>query len=144
MSPVRGKPDLASNHPIGKDLFGNFGGWARTYFATITQNRDPVADLHYFMQFVRNKDERVTVLHHLLHDDKQLVDFLWSKNSGRLIQDQKSGAAIKCFDNFNALLLSHRKLPDIRIWVNLQAVNLSQFHNPFRNAIKIGERAASG
>ncbi len=81
---------------------------------------------------------------HLAHDDEQLVHFLRRQHGGRLIQDKQSRATVKGLDDLHPLLLSHRKLPDIGTRVDLQTVDPGQFHDPRRDPVQVGERAAGG
>ena len=55
---------------VGRDLFRDFRGGTRANFASVAQDRNTIADLHHFMQFMGNKDQPMTVLHHLVHDDE--------------------------------------------------------------------------
>ncbi len=77
---------------------------------------------------MRNKNEGIAILHHLVHDDEKFVHFLWGKNGSWLVKNEQRCAAIKRLDNFNPLLLTNGELPDIGIGINFQTVDTGQFH----------------
>jgi hypothetical protein len=144
MTALRREADLASHHPIGEDLLGDFGGGPRADLVSIAQNSDALADLHHLLQLVRDEDQGMTVPSHLPHDGEQFIHFLRRKDGGRLIEDQQRRAAVKRFDNFDALLLAHGELPDICIRVDLQAIPFCQFQDSFGDLVEVGQQPARG
>ena len=61
---------------------------------------------------------------------KHFVYFLWSQNGGGLVEYQYSGAAIQRLQYFDSLLLSNRKIGDVSIRINLQAVLVGDLTHP--------------
>src|SRR4026207_2340019 len=86
----------------------------------------------------------MTIFDHLVHDRKEFINFLRSKYRRRLIENEQGCAAVKSFDDFNALLLTHRELPDVGVWINFQTINFGKFYNSFRDAVKICEWTTRG
>ena len=126
LAPVGGEADLAADHPVGQVLFGGLGGGARADLAPVAQDGHTLADLHHFMQFMRNEDEGMAIPGHLAHDGEQLIHFLRGEHGGRLVEDEQGRAAIKGLDDLDALLLADRKLPDVGIGIDLQTVGFRQ------------------
>ena len=68
LATVRRKSNLAADHPVGQVLLGRLGRGARAHLAPVPQHGDTLADLHDFVQFVRDEDECMAILRHLAHD----------------------------------------------------------------------------
>ena len=85
----------------------------------VAQYGDAMADRQHFVQLVRDEDQRVTIHRHLLEGDEQVVHLLRGQHGGWLVQHQQRSAAVQRFNNFHALLLADRQLPDRRARVHL-------------------------
>ena len=96
------------------------------------------------MQFVGDKDDGVPVLDHLAQSGKELVDLLGRKHGGRLVEDQQRGPPVQRFDDLHSLSLAHSKLPDVRIRVDLEAIDLAQFPDPLRYLVQVGQGPPAG
>ncbi len=57
---------------------------------------------------------------------KKAIDLLRREHSRRLIHDENLSAAIQHLEDFNALLLAYRQLPDLGPRINLQAKPVCQ------------------
>ena len=90
-----------------------------------TVTRSAICD--NFVQLVADENDRFSLGNHCAQGVKKFVHFGGGQDGGRFIHDQDVRAAVQHFENFNALLLAHRKLPDVRAWVDLQAKALAQF-----------------
>ncbi len=54
---------------------------------------------------------------------------MWCQDGGRFVQDQDIGLAVKGFDDFDALLDTHRQILHHRIRIDLQAVLVSDLQD---------------
>ena len=93
---------------------------------------------------MRNKNQRMAVFDHLPHDGEQFIYFLGREYRSRLIKDQQGRSSVERFDNFNALLLPHRKLPDVGRRVDIETVDIGQLEDPLGNTLEVGNQPARG
>ncbi len=91
------------------------------------QHGDPVGDGHHLAQLVGDKDHRFALLDHGTQDGKEVFDLLGRQDGGGLVHDQDVCAPVEHFQDLDALLLAHRKLPDLGARIDVQAKSLGQF-----------------
>ena len=80
----------------------------------VAQHGDAVADGKHLVQLVRDKNQCMPALRHLVEGLEQVLHLLRGQHGGWLVQDQQIRAAVEGFDNLHPLLLADRKLPDGR------------------------------
>jgi len=78
----------------------------------LAQNRDPVADLHYLLQLVTDKDKRVAIGGKPAQGDKQIADLVRRQYCRWFVEDEQGSVAIQGLKNLHSLLLAHGQVPD--------------------------------
>jgi len=131
-----------ANHHLGQLLLGRALHRRRADGAAVAQHRHPVAQLDDLVQLVGDEDQRVAVALHLLQRQEELVHFLRRQHGRRLVEDKQRRAAIEGLDDLHPLLLADGELPDHRVGVNVQAVELGQLLDARRHPVEVGARPA--
>ncbi len=104
--------DGAANHQPGQLLAIGFGALQVCHQFAVAQHRDAIRNPDHFVEFVADKDDRQTLCNELLKRRKKGFAFLRCQHRGRFIEDQDLRAAIKRLQDFDALALANRKIPD--------------------------------
>ena len=129
--------DRPSDHHLGQFAFGGLARRNRVDPPAIAQDSDAMTDFQHFMQLMRDKHQRVSIIRQLIKDAEQTINLLRGQHSRRLIQNQQSRAFIQRPQNLNPLLFADGKLPDGEMRVDFQVVNFRKFQRPLTDHIQI-------
>ena len=83
-----------------------------------------VAQPFYFLQLVADVEDGAAFGLQPIQHHKQLVGLLRGQHRGRLVQDQEFGILHQRPDDFDALALADRQLPDLAFGIERKAVDI--------------------
>ena len=104
----------------------------------VAQHGDLVGEIHDLVQLVRDEDQAFAIVLHLTQRDEKIIDFGWRQDRRRLIEDEQLCIAVQRLEDLGPLAFANGKLPDTRIWVDVQAVPFRYFSEALLHGAHLG------
>ena len=117
---------LAPDHEPRQCAAVGFSGCGRRDDLTPAQDADPVRDLHYLVELVRDEDDAEALPRHAAERLHQTPRLLRRENGGRLVQNEDPRAEIEQTQDLHSLLLADGELPDLCARIDAETVALAQ------------------
>ena len=113
---------LVAYHHFGKLRDVGVRSVDRADELALAQHRNAVADLHDFVEFVRDDDNALPVLAHIAEHSEKFLRLLRSEHRGRLVKNKNVCPAVKHFYDLDSLLFTDRHIVNFLVKVDLEAV----------------------
>ena len=75
---------------------------------------------------MRDEDHGLPLVGHRAERLEERLGLLWREHRGRLVHDQDARVPVERLQDFDALLLADRELPDLRLRIDREPVALAQ------------------
>jgi hypothetical protein len=85
------------------------------------QHRHPVCDRLDLVQLVRDEDHRPTLGRHRPERPEERLRLLRRQHRCGLVEDENASISVERLQDLDALLLTHRELPDPRVRIHREA-----------------------
>ena len=118
--------DLASDHESRERLQRRRRGVDGRDRPAAAQHCHAVGDRLHLVELVRDEDDGLALVGHRAERLEELLGFLWCEHCGRLVHDQDARVPVERLQDFDALLLADRELPDLRLRIDREPVALAQ------------------
>ena len=122
-----------TDHHFGELLLVRFGSIDGCDMFALAQDRAAICNRHNLVEFVRDDDNRLSVLSHLAQNVEQLFDFLRSQNCRRLVKNKNIRTSIQHFDDFDGLFFGNGQIVDFSRQIEVKSVFIHDFLKFFRS-----------
>ena len=119
--------DIGADHHARQRCGGLHLGIAGRDFLAAAQDGRGVAKPLHFLQLVADVEHGPALGLEAIQHDEELIGLLRRQHRGRLVEDQEFGILHQCADDFDALALAHRELPDLAFGIERKPVNIGHF-----------------
>ena len=117
--------DIAPDHQAGNFFLCDIARVVNAHGPAAAHNRQPVGDLHDFVELVGDEDDGVALILEVNQLLEQFGRLLRGQNGGRLVENQNLRAAHEGFENLDLLLHADRNVDDLCLGLYMQVKPLS-------------------
>ncbi len=140
-SRVSGDGQLAADHELGQLRGGHVAGQDGGDRGAAPDDGDLVGDLEHLVELVRDEDDRQALGLELAQGVEELVDLLRHEDGGRLVEDQRAGAAVEHLEDLDPLPVADAELLDQGVGVDVEAVAVGDLRDLALRAAPKSSRA---
>ena len=117
---------LAPDHEPRQCAAVGFSGCGRRDDLAPAKDADPIRDLQYLIELVRDEDDAEALRRHAAERLYETPRLLRRENGGRLVENEDARAEIEQTQDLHPLLLPDRELPDLCPRIDAETVALAQ------------------
>ena len=103
---------------------------------SLTQHRKSLGDGFDLAQFVRDEDHGETVLYESAEGLEKGVGLLGGQDRGGLVENQQLNVPVEGLEDFDPLLLAHRKVLHASVGIDMEAVSFGKLTNALAGGVR--------